>query len=91
MADIEITTSQLIELRADNTLTLPDEIASALRPGSRILVLRQGDTVILKRVDLQRHFERVAAMQDDEPPPTMDEMQAIIEEVRRQHRESQDK
>jgi hypothetical protein len=48
--DTDTDTIQLIELGADNTLTLPAEIAQALRPGTRIVVMRQGDTVILKRI-----------------------------------------
>jgi antitoxin component of MazEF toxin-antitoxin module len=88
MADTDTDTIQVIELGADNTLTLPAEIAQALGPGSRVLVMKQGDTIILKRIHPPVNvLDRVAAMQDDEPPPTMEEMNEIVHEVRRMYRE----
>jgi antitoxin component of MazEF toxin-antitoxin module len=88
MADTDTDTIQVIEFGADNTLTLPAEIAQALGPGSRVLVMKQGDTIILKRIHPPVNvLDRVAAMQDDEPPPTMEEMNEIVHEVRRMYRE----
>jgi hypothetical protein len=86
MADTD--TIQVIELGADNTLTLPAEIAQVLRPGTRIVVMKQGDTVVLKRIDVLSHLDRVAAIPDSEAL-TLEEINEIVHEVRRQYAEDE--
>lgn len=84
MADIGTTSIQVIELGADNSLTLPNEIAQVLGPGSRILVLKQEDTIILKRILPPRITDIVANTPETEPPLTLEEINEIVHEVRRQ-------
>lgn len=89
MADTDTDTIQVIELGADNTLTLPAEIAQALGPGSRVLVMKQGDTIILKRIHPPRITDIVANTPETEPPLTLEEINEIVHEVRRQYAEDE--
>ncbi|PLS67393.1 MAG: hypothetical protein CV045_13855 [Cyanobacteria bacterium M5B4] len=80
--------AHIIELGADNSLTLPAEFACILGAGRSILVLQQGDTIILKPILMPNLLARVAAMPDTEPPPTMDELNELVHAVRRQQRKA---
>ncbi|NJL55443.1 hypothetical protein HC928_09840 [bacterium] len=88
MADSDTASIQVIELGADNTLTLPAEMAQVLGPGSRIVVMKQGDTLVLKRIDVLSHLDRVAATPDS-APLTLEEMNEIVHAVRHQYAEDE--
>ncbi len=77
----------VVTVGADNTITLSSDITQAFQPDDRFLVTIQGDTVILKRISTVNVLDRVEATPDDEPPPTMDEINAIVHEVRQQQKQ----
>lgn len=78
--------THVVELGADNNITLPADLTRGFRFADRFLVIVQGDTVILKRITPLNVLDRVAAATDDEPPPTMEEISEMVHEVRRQYR-----
>ena len=77
-------TVSIVELSSDYKITLPTEIAQRFRPADRFLVSPQGDTLILKRITVPRVTEVVAMTPEREPPPSMEEIDAIVHEVRKQ-------
>lgn len=87
MAITATSTAHVVELGADKTMTLSADILQVFQPSDRFLVTIQGDMVILKRITPVNVLDRVAAMPDDDPPLTMDEINEIIHEVRQQHRQ----
>lgn len=75
----------VVVLSEDNTITLPDEIARQFHPTDRFALLRQGDTLILKRVSSPRVSDLVAAIPDD-APLSLDEISDIVHDLRSQRR-----
>lgn len=83
MSMVNTSPMHVVEVGADNTIVLSPDIAHVFKPTDRFLVTIHGDTVILKRISPVNVLDIVAAMPDDEPPPTMDEINEIVHEVRR--------
>lgn len=67
-------TVAIVELAENNTLHLPKALVHGLHAGERFMVLRNGDTIVLKRISPTNVLDRVATLQDDEPPPTMEKI-----------------
>ncbi len=88
MVTTETHVAHVVQIGDDNTITLPADVMQAFKPTDRFLVLRQGDTLILKRVDPVSYLERVASTPSSEPPLTLDEINEIVHEVRRKNREA---
>lgn len=74
----------VVELAANNTVQLPDNLLTGLRAGERFVVIRNGDTILLKRISLRRITDIVAETPSSEPPLSLDEINEIVHEVRRQ-------
>ena len=81
-------TSTIVELSSDNTITLPASIAQLFRPADRFLTWQYGDTLVLKRITVPRVTEVTAMTPGTEPPPSSEELDAIIHEVRTQRTEN---
>lgn len=79
---------RIVELGPDYQLTLPDEVARRFRPMDRFLVWLQGDTLILKRVTVQRVTDVVKAAPEGEAPMTLEEINAIVHRARKESSES---
>ena len=77
-------TARVVELSPDYRITLPPEVAQGFRPADRFLVLPQGDTVILKRITVPQVTEVVASMPETEPPLSLEEINTLVHEVRKQ-------
>jgi hypothetical protein len=75
----------VVELMEKNILHLPDNLVSGLHTGERFIVLRNGDTLLLKRIQPARITDIVAKTPPSEPPLTMEEIHEIVHEVRRHH------
>ncbi len=73
------------ELTAPNLLKLPPEVAALFRLEDRFVVWAEGDTVHLKRITPGLVLDIMEQAPDEEPMP-MEEINAIVHEVRRQHR-----
>lgn len=54
-----------VVLGADNTPTLPDAIARQFQPADRFVLVQQDHTLILKRLDVLRVSDIVAAAPDE--------------------------
>ena len=81
--------NELATLTSPTTLELPKEIATRFQPDDRFYTWLEGDTVLLKRVKkvtLGDMLARVKQVPDDNPP-TLEEINEIVHEVRRQYRE----
>lgn len=78
-------TVPVVEVGFDYTITLPLEIAQRFRPTDRFFIWSQGgDTLILKRVTVPRVTDIVATTPETHPPLTMEEIDEIVHEARRQ-------
>jgi len=82
MSDLE--TARIVELSLDYKIPLPAEIARGFRPADRFLIWPQGDTVILKRITVPQVTEIVAMTPETHPPFSVEEIDAIVHEARKQ-------
>jgi hypothetical protein len=78
----------LATLTSPTTLELPKEIAKKFQIKDRFSVRVEGDTLLFQRVKPVSIGEIVARAEQipDDDPPTMEEISAIVHEVRRQVR-----
>jgi hypothetical protein len=76
---------EIAEMTASDTLKLPAEVASRFRPSDRFVILVEGDTLQLKRITPSPVTSIVAEAPEGEPM-SMDEINEIVHEVRRQQR-----
>jgi hypothetical protein len=78
---------EIVEFKAPDTLTLPPTIAGRFRPTDRFVVWLEGDTLHLKRMFAPSPTELVASAPEGEPL-SLDEINAMVHQVRRQRRSS---
>ena len=76
---------EIAELKAPNMLTLPPAIAERFHPEDRFIIWVEGDTLLLKRMFTVSPTALVAQAPEDEPL-SLDEINEIVHEVRRQRR-----
>lgn len=73
------------EFQAPNTLSLPTAIAARFQPADRFMIWADGDTVYLRRMQPSTVTELVAHAPVAEPP-SLEEINEIVHEVRRARR-----
>jgi len=76
---------EIAELTSERTLKLPPDIADRFRPSDRFVVWVEGDTLHLKRITPPRVTDIVAQAPDEEPI-SLEEINEMVHEVRRQRR-----
>jgi hypothetical protein len=76
---------EIAELTAQHTLELPAEVAARFRPADRFVVWVEGDIVHLKRIT-PPPVTSVVAEAPEEEPLSLDEINEIVHQVRRQRR-----
>jgi hypothetical protein len=76
----------VVELTAEGLLALPKEIASRFKPADRFILWSEGDTFHFKRISPPRVTQVVAAAPETAPPPSLEEINEIVHEVRQKHR-----
>jgi len=76
---------ELAELTAQQTLKLPANIAAHFQPSDRFVVWAEGDTLYLKRVTRPPVTDVVAQAPEGEPM-SLDEINEIVHQIRRQRR-----
>ena len=76
---------EIAELISQHTLKLPAEIATRFRPSDRFVVWTEGDTLYLKRITLPP-MTRIVAQAPEEETLSLEEINEIVHEVRRQRR-----
>ena len=77
---------KIAEMTATDTLKLPAEVASQFRASDRFVIWTDGDTLHLKRIT-PPPVTRIVAEAPEEEPMSMDEINEIVHEVRRQWQE----
>jgi hypothetical protein len=75
--------SEIAEWTAQQTLKLPPEIASRFRPTDRFIVWAEGDALYLERITPTPVTQIVEQAPEGEPL-TLDEVNEIVHQVRRQ-------
>lgn len=76
---------EIAELSAQDTLKLPPEVAARFRPSDRFVVWVEGDTLHFKRIT-PRPVTDIVGQATDEEPMSLDEINDIVHQVRRQRR-----
>jgi hypothetical protein len=76
---------EIAELTAQNTLKLPADVAARFRPSDRFVVWVEGDTLHFKRITPRPVTSFVGQAPKGEPM-SLDEINEIVHEVRRQRR-----
>ena len=76
---------EIAELTPQHTLKLPAGIAARFRPSDRFVVWVGRDTLYLKRVTLLP-VTNIVAQSPEEEPLSLEEINEIVHEVRRQRR-----
>jgi hypothetical protein len=76
---------EIAELETPDTLTLPAGIAKRFRPADRFIVWTEGDMLHLKRMHAPSVTELVAQAPEGDPL-SLDEINELVHEVRRQSR-----
>jgi len=76
---------EIAELTSQHTLKLPAEIAARFRPSDRFVVWTEGDTLHLKRIT-PPPVTGIVAQAPEEEPMSLEEINEIVHEVRRQRR-----
>ena len=75
----------IARMTAPGTLKLPAEIASLFRPEDQFVVWADGDALYLKRITPPA-VTCIVAEAPEEEPMSMEEINEIVHEVRRQQR-----
>jgi len=75
----------IAELTSRHTLKLPTEVAARFRPSGRFVVWVEGDTLHLKRV-MPPPVTSIVAQAPGEEPLSVEGINGIVHEVRRQRR-----
>jgi hypothetical protein len=79
---------EIAELTEQLTLKLPPEIAERFRPADRFVVWAEGEMLCLKRITRQPMTQVVEQAPEGEPM-SLDEINALVHEVRQQHKSSE--
>lgn len=74
---------EIAEMTTSDTLRLPAAVASRFRASDRFIILVEGDALQLKRITPPPVTDIVAQAPADEPM-SMEEINEIVHEVRRQ-------
>ncbi len=77
---------EIAELTSSDTLKLPPGIAGRFRPSDRFVVWTEGDVLYLKRITSRSVTDLVRDAPEGEPL-SLDEINDIVHEVRRQGKE----
>ncbi len=75
---------EIATMTPKGTLELPAAIAFRFHPHDRFIVWMQGDTMHVKRIETASPLQAVADAPDEEPM-ALDEIDAIVHEVRRSY------
>ncbi len=78
----------IVELSREFTIKLPNELSNQFHPADRFVLFPQGDTLILKRLNVLPITQIVEQATEQVPPPTMDEIDEIIYQVRQARKRS---
>ena len=76
---------QVAELTAQQTLKLPPDVAARFKPSDRFIIWIEGDTMHLKRVT-PPPVTSIVAQAPEGVPPSLDEINQIVHQVRQQRR-----
>jgi len=75
---------QIATMKPERTLELPETIANRFQPSDRFIVWVEDDMVLLKHIESVSPLHAVSELPYDEPM-SLEEIDAIVHEVRRRH------
>jgi len=75
----------IVEITPDGTLKLPEAFVTCFRPSDRFFVWQDGDTFHLKRLT-KLPLDELVAKAGHEAPMSMEEINEIVHEMRRERR-----
>lgn len=78
---------RFVELTVDNTLKLPDEIASFFNPPEKFVVIADADGIILRRV-VKPTLSELAEQVSDSNPPSLEEIADEVHKYRQEKRKA---
>ncbi|WP_234708693.1 hypothetical protein, partial [Kamptonema sp. PCC 6506] len=85
--DREMTVPPLvIQVTTEGQLNLPPSVRESLQPGDEYILWQEEDTIVLKKIQklkgLSNLWQRIEQLGDDPEQPSMQEITAIVKEVR---------
>ena len=78
---------KFVELKADNTLKLPDEIAGLFNPSEKFIVIADSDGLFLRRV-AKPTLSELAEQAPDSNPPSLEEIADEVHKYRQEKRKA---
>ena len=78
---------RFVELKADNTLKLPDEIARLFNPPEKFVVIADSDGLFLRRV-AKPTLSELAEQVHDSNPPSLEEIADEVHKYRQEKRKA---
>jgi hypothetical protein len=78
---------RFVELTADNTLKLPDEIARFFNPPEKFVVIADSDGLVLKRV-AKPTLSELAEQVPDSNPPSLEKITDEVHKYRQEKRKT---
>lgn len=78
---------RFVELKADNTLRLPDEIAGLFNPMEKFVVIADSDGLFLRRV-AKPTLSELAEQVPDSKSPSLEEIADEVHKYRREKRKA---
>ena len=76
---------RFVELKPDNTLKLPDEIARLFDPSEKFVVIADSDGLFLRRV-AKPTLSELAEQVPDSKPPSLEEIADEVHKYRKEKR-----
>jgi len=76
---------KFVELKEDNTLMLPDEIAMLFNPPEKFILIADYDGIVLKRV-IKPKLSELANRSVDKNPPSLEEIADEVHQYRHEKR-----
>ena len=78
---------RFVELKSDNTLKLPDEIARLFNPLEKFVIIADSDGLFLRRV-AKPALSELAKQVLDSNPPSLEEIADEVHKYRKEKRET---
>jgi len=78
---------RFVELKSDNTLELPDEIARLFNPPEKFVIIADSDGLFLKRV-AKPTVSKLAEQVIDPNPPSLEEIADEVHKYRKEKRKA---
>ncbi|MBR8835214.1 MAG: AbrB/MazE/SpoVT family DNA-binding domain-containing protein [Stigonema ocellatum SAG 48.90 = DSM 106950] len=83
-------TDFVVKVTPEGQMELPSEIQAQLHPGDEYKISVTEDSIVLQKIqkplDLNQWFQRIEELGSDPNQPTLEEINEMVKEVRRERR-----